>query len=92
LKTARTDRPAIAEPHFSLLKDLGAEFHSIVHSIFAGSKLNPITDLQRAALHGAALFAGAPELHERIDKIENELEADLLRAEQEARLVKNRIL
>jgi phospholipase C len=92
LKTPRTDRPAIAEPHFSLLEDLGPKFHSVVHSIFSGSQLNPITDLQRAALHGAALFAGAPDLHAHIDKMENELEADLFRAQQEAGLVKSRIL
>jgi hypothetical protein len=81
LSAPRKDRAPIAKPHFSLGEELDAEFHSIIHSKFLGNKQNPITDLQRFALHGAALFAGAPELHDRIADIDNELEADLLRAE-----------
>jgi hypothetical protein len=91
LTTPRTDRAPIAKPHFSLREAIGAEFHFIIHSKFLGDKQNPITDLQRVALHGAALFAGAPELHDRIANIDNELEADLLRAEQEAKLAKTKI-
>jgi phospholipase C len=89
LSAPRHDRPPIAKPHFSLLEDIGAEWHSIVHSKFLGGKQNPVSDLQRTALHGAALFTGRRDLHDRIANIENELEADLLRAEQEAQLVKH---
>jgi len=88
LPSPRNDRPPIAKPHFSILEDIGAEWHSIVHSKFLGGKPNPITDLQRTALHGAALFTGARDLHDHIANIDNELEADLLRAEQEAQLAK----
>ena len=88
----RDDQPPIAKLHFSILEDIGTEWRSIVHSKFLGVKQNPITDLQRTALHGAALFTGAPELHDRITNIDNELEADLLRAQEEAKLAKNRIL
>ncbi|MGB9236835.1 MAG: alkaline phosphatase family protein [Terriglobales bacterium] len=90
LPNPRTDRAPVAKPHFSLLEDLGAEFHTIVHSKFLGGKQNPITDLQRAALHGAALFTGAEDLHDRIANIETELEADLLRAESEAKFAKSK--
>ena len=92
LTTARDDRPPIAKPQFSILEDVAAEWHSIVHSKLLGAKQKPLSDLQRAALHGAALFTGAGDLHDRIAKIENELEADLLLVEHEARLVKNKIL
>jgi phospholipase C len=91
LNTPRKDCAPIAKPHFSLREEIGAELHSIIHSKFLGNKQNPITDLQRTALHGAALFAGASELHDRIANLDNELEADLLRAEQEAKLAKRRI-
>ena len=90
LRSPRNDRAPLAKPHFSLLEDVAAEWRSIVHSKFLGAKHNPITDLQRAALHGAALFTGSPDLHDRIANIETEMEADLLRAEQEAQLAKNK--
>jgi phospholipase C len=82
----RQDRPPIPEPHPSLLEDLGAEWQAIVHSKFLGARLHPITDMQRIALHCAALFTDQQHLHERIHNLETQLEADLLRAEQEARL------
>jgi hypothetical protein len=44
--------------------------------------------ISKESLHCAALFTGAHDLHERIDNMENDLEADLLRAEQEAKLLK----
>jgi phospholipase C len=91
LPSPRSDRAPITKPHFSLLEDLGAEFHSVVHSKFLGAKQNPISDLQRVALHGTALFTGAHDLHDRIANVETELEADLLRAESEAKLGKNNI-
>jgi ABC-type branched-subunit amino acid transport system ATPase component len=39
-----------------------------------------------------ALFTQTDDLHNLIAKIENELEADLLLVEHEAKLVKNKIL
>jgi phospholipase C len=92
LPTPRDDRPPIAIPHFSILEDVAGEWHSIVHGKLLAAKQKPLSDLQRTALHGAALFTGACDLHERIAKIENELEADLLLVEHEAKLVKNKIL
>jgi phospholipase C len=86
----RNDRPSIAKTHFSILEDIGSEWRSIIHSKFLGGKQNPISDLQRTALHGAALFTGSPDLHDRVANIETELEADLLRAEYDAKLAKNR--
>jgi hypothetical protein len=38
------------------------------------------------------VFTAARDLHDRIANLENDLEADLLRAEQEATLVRNKIL
>jgi len=92
LHEARTDRPPIAKPDSSVLEDLKAEAHSIVHARLLGAKQKPLSDLQRTALHGMALFTQADELHDRIDKINNELEADLLLMEREAKLVKDKIL
>jgi phospholipase C len=92
LPTPRDDRPPIAIPHFSILEDVAGEWHSIVHGKLLAAKQKPLSDLQRTALHGAALFTGACDLHDRIAKIENELEADLLLVEHEAKLVKNKIL
>jgi hypothetical protein len=44
------------------------------------------------ALHAAALTTRADKRHERIDKLENELEADLLLVEHEAKWLKGKIL
>jgi len=88
----RNDRPPIAKPQFSILDDFGAEWHSIVHARLLGAKQKSLSDLQRTALHGAALFTQAGDLHDRIAKIDNELEADLFLVEQEAELAKNKIL
>jgi phospholipase C len=92
LPEPRLDRPPIAKPQFSIFEDAGAEWHSIVHAKLLGAKQKPLTDPQRTALHGVANFTQAGDLHDRIAKIENELEADLLLAEHEAKLVKNKIL
>jgi phospholipase C len=91
LSEPRNDRPPIARPAFSVLEDVEAEFHSIVHGKLLGAKQKPVSDLQRTVLHGAALFTQADGLHARIATIENELEADLLLVEHEAKLVKNKI-
>lgn len=91
LANPRQDRPPIAKPTFSVIEDAAAEWHSIVHSKLLGAKQKPITDLQRTALHGVALLTQVDDLHNRIAKIENELEADLLLVEHEAKFVKNKI-
>jgi phospholipase C len=91
LSSARTDWPLIAEPESSIVEELEAEAHSILHSRMLGAKQKPISDLQRTAMHGAAMLVQADELHERIDKIQNEFEADLLLMEHEAKLVKDKI-
>jgi phospholipase C len=92
LSNPRQDRPPIAKPTFSIIEDVSAEWHSIIHSKLLGAKQKPISDLQRTALHAVALFTQADDLHNRIAEIENELEADLFLVEQEAKLVKNKIL
>jgi len=86
LNQPRRDRPFIAQPHPSLLEDLSAEWQAIVHSKLLGAKLHPVSDLQRIALHCAALFMDDRHLHERINNLENQLQADQLRAEQESKL------
>jgi phospholipase C len=91
LSEARNDRPPIGRPEFPILEDVEAEVHSIVHAKLLGAKQKPVSDLQRTALHGAVSFTQAGDLHARIAKIENELEADLLLVEHEAKLVKNKI-
>ena len=93
LPTARVDRPAIPKPETPKLEELKEEVHSILHSqLFLGAKQKPVSDLQRTALHGAALFMQAGDLHERIDRLPNEFEADLLLMEHEANLVKDKLL
>jgi phospholipase C len=87
LTDPRQDFPTINKPQFSLRETLGAEWHALTHSKFLGARLNPVTDLERAALHGAALFTGERDLHERIGTLRTGLEADLLRAGQEAKLI-----
>ena len=74
------------------LYDPENEAHSIFHSRFLGAKQKPISDLQRSAMHGAALLMQEGDLHERIDRVENEFEADLLLMEHEAKLVKDKLL
>ncbi len=92
LDSARTDKPLIAKPESSLLEDLESEAHSIFHSRLLGAKQKPISDLQRSAMHGVAVFMQDDDLHARIDTIDNELEADLLLMENEAKLVKDKLL
>jgi phospholipase C len=92
LSEPRSDRPAIAKPEFSFLTDLGAEMHSLAHAKLLGAKQKPLSDLQKTALHGAALLTQADELHERIEHLQNELEASLLLIEREARFVTSKYL
>src|SRR5262249_30251032 len=91
LETARTDKPEIEKPHFSLLEDAKQELHAIVHSKLLGAKQKPVSDLQKTMLHAAAMFSGDHALHDRVEKLEHELAADLLLMEHEAMLVKNKI-
>jgi len=92
LPAARTDHPFIAKPESSVFEDLEVEAHTMVHKLLLGAKLKPISDLQRTALHGAALVTGADELHARIEGLTNEFEADLMLMEREAKLVMNKFL
>ena len=78
LSSPQRDRPAIAKPEFSFLGDLGAEMHSVAHAKLLDAKQKPMSALQRTALHGVALLTQADELHERIEHLQNELEAGLL--------------
>jgi phospholipase C len=92
LPEARTDRAPIAKPQFSMLADIEAEWHAIVHSrLLREKQKRPISDLQRMALHGAAMVTGGTELHPRIAGMQHELEADMLLMEREALFVKDRV-
>ena len=92
LPVPRNDHAPIAEPQSTAMEDVLAELHSIVHTRILDAKQGPVSDLHRTALHGAAIFTEASELHERIDNLHNELEADLLLAEHEAAFLKKSIL
>lgn len=50
---------------------------------------SPISDLQKAALHGVALFTQTRDLHDHINQLKSESEADQLLAEHEAKLKRN---
>jgi hypothetical protein len=92
LSSPRDDRPTILKPHFSLLEDVADEYHSIIHGkLFRGGEKR-LSDLQKTALHGVALFTGTDDLHARIPNIASELEADLLLVKHEAIVVKDKIL
>jgi phospholipase C len=92
LSLPRSDRAPIAKPQFPILADVESELHAIVQSKLLVAQRKEISDLQRTALHGAALFTETPDLHDRIANIKNVLEADLLVADREAALVKKKIL
>jgi len=83
----RKDRPPIPNRHFSFLEDAEAALHSLVHAKLLRSRRRPISDLRRHALHNMAVFTNADELHPRIEDIQNDLEANLLLVEHEAKLV-----
>jgi len=92
LPRARNDRPPIAKPHSSILEEVGAELSSIVKAKFFGTKPKPLSDLQRTALQGTVLFTQADDLQDRIAAVKNELDADRLLVEHEAKLMKDKIL
>jgi len=87
LASPRSDRPPIAKPHYSLSDWVKDEWRSIVHAIPRDAAHNKLTDLQKTALHAAALLTGAKELSGRVEKLRNELEADRLIAGHEARFL-----
>lgn len=87
LPNPRQDRPPIPNPQFSFLDDTEAALHSLVHAKLRRSKQIPISELRKHALHGMAIFTEANDLHSRIEAVENELEANLLLVEHEAKLV-----
>jgi phospholipase C len=92
LATARTDRPFIAKPELATVDDLKEEFHSVAHSqLFLGAKQKAVSDLQKTALHGMAMFMQADDLHKRIESISNEFEGEVLLMEHEAKLVKDKL-
>jgi phospholipase C len=92
LSVSRADQPAIAKPQFSLSDDIDAELYSVVNSRLLRATKKDVTDLQTEALHGMALFLQADDLHARVDNLKNQLEADLLLAELEAKLLKKSII
>jgi phospholipase C len=83
----RKDRPPIPNSQFSFVEDAEAALHSLVHTKLLRFKRRPISDLRRNALHGMAVFTQAGDLISRVEGIENELEANLLLVEHEAKLV-----
>jgi len=87
----RDDDVPLQKPKFSTLDDAEAELHLLAHSRLLGAKQKPMSDLQRTALHGAALLTGRADLHDRIENLKDELEADLLMIEHEAHAVKDKI-
>jgi len=87
LTSARTDRPAIEKPAaVPFGEELETEAHAIAHKLLSLAKAKPLSDLRRTALYGMAQFRGEKELHERISKMESELEAALLLMEHEAKM------
>lgn len=91
LRVPRADKPQIAEPHFSLLEDAKQELHAVFHSKLLSARQKPVSELQKTTLHGAAMFTGHHDLHDRIENLEHELAADVLLMEHETKLVKNKI-
>jgi phospholipase C len=90
LPTPRADAVVLERPHFSLIEDLKSELHLLIHSRLLGAQEKPCSDLQKRALHGVALLTQSIGLHDRVDSIENELEAGLLLAELEAKFVRKK--
>jgi phospholipase C len=87
----RNDEVPLPKPTFSILEEAQSELHMLAHTRLLGAKQKPVSDLQKHALHAAALFTQDATLNAKVDQIENELQADLLLAEHEAKLVENKI-
>jgi phospholipase C len=86
----RTDLPALQKPHFSVLEDAKSELHLLAHSRLLDAKQKPVSDLQKHALRAAACFTQDRDLHDKIEKLEHELAADLLLIEHEAKFIKQK--
>jgi phospholipase C len=93
LTLPRNDTPEITKPEFPFWQDAKAELEYLLHGKSHGATgSSPITDLQRSAMHGAAIFTQSQDLHGKIGAIKSELEADLVLAEHEAKHLKNKLL
>ena len=88
LSAPRIDAPKVAAPKFSWVDELKARVRSLLYADRRRGAETSLSCLQRAALHGVALFMETPELHDRIKNLNSEHEADLLLAEHEAKLLK----
>ena len=91
LNSPRTDRPPIGRPPSSLFQRVKNEFSAITRWWSRdGAQDDPVTDLQKTAMHGAALMTGTDELHNHIEMLSNQKEADtLIAAHEEAFVNKN---
>jgi hypothetical protein len=92
LDAPRTDKPDIAKPELHFMDDVKAEIDAVGHSRFLRPAAKPISELQQFVLHAIAEMTQNQKLHEQADTVKNELEADLLLMEQEAKLVRNKFL
>ena len=88
LSASRIDAPKVAAPKFSWVDGLKARVRSLLYADHRRAAQTSLSHLQRSALHGVALFMETPELHDRIETLKSEHEADLLLAEHEAKLLK----
>lgn len=88
LESPRKDRPSIPNPRMSFLEKVGAAFRSIIHT---GPRLgrSEVSDLQKFALHGMAHFTRVDAIHDRVETLANEAEADALVAEHESKFLKS---
>lgn len=86
LRAPRNDRPAIAQPRFSILGNVISGLRSIIPAWLRGAKPEPVSDLRIAALHGAAIVTQSRDLHDRIENIATEQEAAPLAAELQDKL------
>lgn len=92
LDAPRSDKPEIAKPQLHFMDDVKAEINAIGHSRFLRPAAKPVSELQQFVLHAIAQMTESQKLHEQADTVKNELEADLLLMEEEAKLVKNKFL
>ena len=66
------------------------EFSAIARAWFREGARDPVTELQKAAMHGVAFMTGKDELHLHIETLSNQKEADtLIAAHEEAFVNKN---
>jgi phospholipase C len=89
LPAPRTDAPNVVAPTFSWVDEVKARVRSLLHADLRHRTETSLSSLQRSALHGVTLLTETPELHDRIEKLNSEHEADLLLAEHEAKVLKS---